>query len=337
VQKTVDAEWESEVEQIYGSYSIYHQSEGAEQSVFDEISGGVSSRSGHLLEQLRSQINLPETGRLLDVGCGNGAFLRAFSSVMRGWSLCGTELNAKYKKVVEDIPGVVALYVGGPTDVPGCFSIITLIHVLEHIPEPGQLLSQLWDKLDLGGHLVVEVPSFKRNPFDLLIADHITQFSKETFLRTVRGAGYDVITATEDWVPKELTIVARKGDRSASPGDSVTSSEVHPLLMRLDWLRAVVTMANRHSKSSRFGLFGTSIAATWLFDELAGRVEFFVDEDPNRAGRTYMDRPVYLPNDVPAGSRVLVALPPDFAEPVKARLEKHSLIFKLILPPVFAE
>jgi len=336
VQKTVDAEWESEVGRIYDSYSIYHQSEGTEQSVFDQASGAISSRSARLLQRLRSQVELPDTGRLLDVGCGNGTFLRTFSSALPRWSLRGTELNARYQKEIESIAGVEALHVGGPAEVPGCFDLITLVHVLEHVPNPRKLLAELWDKLEFGGMLVIQVPAFLRNPFDLLIADHITHFSKATILQPFRAAGYEIVIVTDDWIRKELTVVARKGSRPTSTGHSPSESALQPLLTRLRWLGAVVTMATGLSASSRHGLFGTSIAATWLFDELAGRVDFFVDEDPNRAGRTYMDRPVYLPNDVPAGSQVFVALPPDFAEPVKARLEKRCLKYKLVLPPVFS-
>jgi len=333
VQKTVDAKWESEVGRIYDSYSIYHQSEGMEQSVFDQASGAASSRSVRLLQRLRSQVELPDTGRLLDVGCGNGAFLRAFSSALPRWSLRGTELNAKYQKEIESIAGAGALHVGGPAEVPGCFEVITLVHVLEHVPKPRNFLTEVWDKLEFGGILIIQVPSFMRNPFDLLIADHITHFSKATILQLIRATGYEIVIATDDWVPKELTVVARKDNRPTHRGPSPSEAARQPLLTRLRWLRTVAAMATELSVASRLGLFGTSIAATWLFDELAGRVDFFVDEDPNRADRTYMERPVYLPKDVPAGSQVFVALPPDFAEPVKARLEEDSLEFELILPP----
>lgn len=337
VQKLVDTEWESEVERIYDTYSIYHQSDGVEQSVFEQDSGRASSRSSHLLGRLCSQVELSETGRLLDVGCGNGAFLRAFSSVMPYWSLEGTELNAKYKKQVESIDRVEALHVCPPKQVPGSFDLITLVHVLEHIPKPRELLAELWDKLNPGGLLVIEVPAFMRNPFDLLIADHITHFSKATIAHTVQAVGYEIIAVTEDWVPRELTVVARKGREQFSKADSISESSFEPLLTRLQWLDAVIAAAKELSASAPLGLFGTTIAATWLFDELEGQVSFFVDEDFSRAGRTYMDRPVYVPGDVTAGSQVLIPLPPGFAEPLKARLEKEKLDYDLVLPPAFSD
>lgn len=337
VQKIVDSDWESEVGRIYDSYSIYHQSAGTEQSVFDQSSGVGSSRSAHLLERLRSQGDLPDSGRLLDVGCGNGAFLSTFGAALPHWSLHGTELSAKYRKEIETIAGPGSLHVGGPTEVPGRFDLITLVHVLEHIPNPRRLLVELWEKLSVGGLLVIQVPGFMRNPFDLLIADHITHFNKTTILQPVRAAGYDVVIVTETWIHKELSVVARKGSGRTSSDNPLLEPALQPLLTRLRWLSAVVEAAAKLSASSGVGLFGTSIAATWLFTELAGRVDFFVDEDPNRAGRRYMKRPVYLPSEVPAGSQVFVALPSGFGEPVKARLETHSVRYRLVLPPVFSD
>ena len=106
VQKVTDHVWQSEVERIYEAYSVYHQSDGAEQSVFEEDSGRASSRSARLLERLNSHVQLPETGRLLDIGCGNGALLRAFGRFAPLWSLVGTELNGKYRPIVESFDGV---------------------------------------------------------------------------------------------------------------------------------------------------------------------------------------------------------------------------------------
>jgi 2-polyprenyl-3-methyl-5-hydroxy-6-metoxy-1,4-benzoquinol methylase len=337
VQKTADAEWQSEVAKIYDSYSIYHQSEGVEQSVFEQASGRVSSRSAHLLEHLRSQVRLPETGKLLDVGCGNGALLRAFSSTIPRWSLSGTELNAKYRKEVESIDRVEALHVCSPDRVPGSFDLITLIHVLEHIPKPRELLAGLWNKLEPGGLLVIQVPAYMQNPFDLLIADHITHFSTTTILDAVQAVGYEIVTVTDEWVPKELTVVARKGHARVSGKGSASESSLQPLLIRLQWLDAVIAVTRKLSASAPLGLFGTSIAATWLFEELAGRVSFFVDEDIARAGRTYMGRSVYFPSDVPSRSQVFIPLPPGFAEPLKARLEKSSSDYNLVLPPTFLD
>ena len=332
VQKVIDRVWQAEVEKIYETYVIYHQGNGAEQSVFEEDSGRASSRSARLLERLHTHIQLPETGRLLDVGCGNGALLRPFGRLAPLWFLAGTELNDKYRLVVESIARVEALYTCAPDQVPGTFDLITMLHVLEHIPAPRDFLTRLWDKLKFGGLLVIEIPDYQQNPFDLLIADHCTHFTVATATELIRSAGYEVISVATDWVPKELTVVARKIEHQQKNRTQVSASYSFDSIARsLQWLESVVTAAREFSTVDSFGLFGTSIAATWLFSELENVVSFFVDEDPHRAGKMYMGHPIYHPQEVPSGSHVFIVLPTRFAETVWHRITKSGVTYHL--PP----
>ena len=147
---------------------------------------------------------------MLDVGCGNGAMLRAFGKATTGWSLAGTELGDKYRRTVESIPGVESLHTCPPEEVPGQFDMVSMIHVLEHIPEPAAFLARLLPKLVPGGLLVVELPHHVANPFELLIADHCTHFAAATATALLERAGLEVLSVAENWVPKELTVVARK-------------------------------------------------------------------------------------------------------------------------------
>jgi len=330
VQKATDGLWRSGAENIYEAYSIYHQSRGAEQPVFEEIAGRASPRSARLLERLCSYIQLPEKGRLLDVGCGNGALLGEFSAFAPQWSLAGTELDDKYRPVVERLDRVEALYTCPPDQIPGTFNLITMVHVLEHIPQPRDFLVGLWNKLEIGGLLVIEIPDYLQNPFDLLIADHCSHFSAATLPKLIRSAGYEVMSIATEWIPKELTLVARKArTRQTNAADGATS--LAAVENSVQWLERVVQTARKISTKGGLGLFGTSIAATWLFSECEGAVTFFVDEDPDRAGRSYMERPVYRPNDVPSGSHVFITLPPRFAASVRRRFARADVTYHL--PP----
>ena len=101
---------------------------------------------------------------------------------------------------------------------------------------------------------------------------------------------------------------------------------------RLQWLSRQLETARRLAREGNFGLFGTSIAATWLFAELDGAVAFFVDEDPHRIGQTCFGRPIYRPGDAPAESQVFIALPPLLAAAVKDRLESQGLKLRFEIP-----
>jgi len=330
VQKPADAKFLAEIDDIYRTYTIYHQAAGAEQAVFEQSSGLPASRSVRLLETFRDRAGLKPTGRMLDVGCGNGATIRAFGQVAPGWTKAGTEFDAKYRREVESIANTEPLHVGPVEQVPGTFDVITMIHVLEHIVDPVAVLATLRGKLASGGLLLIEVPHHPANPFELLIADHRTHFTADSLTRALIAAGYEIVSVAEDWIPKELSVVARPAAAVLpvpAPGDASAARE--RIGGSLGWLRHTADHLRRLGADGPVGLFGTSIAGTWLAAEAGDAIAFFVDEDPNRAGRTYLGRPVHAPASVPEGSRVFVGLPPAVASGIASRLARPGVEFLL--------
>jgi len=151
VQKPASEDWLREATKIYAGYEIYIQGGGVEQSIFDPTSGVSTARSQKIVSWLTTSAALPERGNLLDIGCGNGAFLKAFATDHPGWQLTGLELGDKYQAVVEAIPGVKRLHVGSLENLDDRFDLIVLIHTLEHIPDPVAFLKMTSEKLYQGG------------------------------------------------------------------------------------------------------------------------------------------------------------------------------------------
>ena len=224
---------------------------------------------------------LPDTGRLLDIGCGNGAFLRAFARAMPRWTLVGTELSDATRAIVESIPGVEGLHVGSLDDLTGQFDLIALVHVLEHVSRPLDLLAVVSSKVKADGVVFVEVPDVPLNPFDLVIADHISHFTPATATALLESAGYVVSTSSRSWAVKEISVLARHATGVRERPRGHLEGEV---IDSLHWLLAVADAARAASARAApsFGLFGSSNAAAWLAQEVNCGMRFFVDEDPQR-------------------------------------------------------
>lgn len=317
VQQITDDAWRDDVRRIYSSYDIYHQSGGAEQLIFD-TDRAPAPRSARVLGTFAERNALPERGSLLDVGCGNGALLRTFAGLFPLWDLWGSELTDQKRPIVESIPGVRGLYVGDVSEIDRTFDLVTLMHVLEHIASPRSFLRHIKDRLRPDGRLLVQVPDLNENPFDLLVADHASHFTDRSAGRLLRDAGFEIAAIPANVVSKELTIEARPASAVAgsaeqrSAGDGVTGA--------VEWLARVKGDAVEAAHGRVFGVFGTSIAGTWLANELGDAVAFFVDEDASRIGREHMGRKILGPDSVPAGAMVYVVLVPHAATDVARRL-----------------
>lgn len=328
VQKPADSGFLADTEAIYRSYSIYHQGGGAEQSVFQSTSGLSASRSAQLLDRFHRRVPLLRSGRFLDIGCGNGATLRAFGDLRPDWIKCGTEFDARHAGAIAEIPNTLPLHTGPLDDLPSVFDVITMVHVLEHLPDPVAWLASLRHAIAANGVLLIEVPYHAANPFDLVIADHRTHFTAVSLEDCLHRAGYDVMMLSTDWIPRELSAVARPANNEVPSSTPEDATAVRTRVSdALRWLRGAADSVNALGATGELGIFGTSIAGTWLASQAHTRIAFFVDEDSQRIGRVHLGRPVLAPQDVPQGSHVYVGLPTDLARAIGHRLARPGITF----------
>lgn len=99
-------------------------------------------------------------GRLLDVGAGAGVFLGVARA--RGYDVSGIDLSARWAAYAREHYGaeVAVGDLSETTLAPQAYDVVTLWHVLEHLPDPLAALHKLREALNPGGRLVAEVPNF---------------------------------------------------------------------------------------------------------------------------------------------------------------------------------
>ncbi|MBI5519115.1 MAG: methyltransferase domain-containing protein [Desulfovibrio sp.] len=340
VQKRLDGQWRADAKAIYDDYVMYHLSDGAEQVVFD--AAGASPRTARLIEGMSAAWSLPGSGSLLDVGCGGGAFLAAFGRAMPGWKLFGHDHCAQRRAEVMAVPGACGFHCGALTDAAaqdGPFDAVSLIYVLEHMPEPVAELSRLRALLKPGGTLMVMVPDFAQNPFDLAVVDHCGHFFAETLARAAELAGYEIVALGRQWMAKEVGLLARPRPGGApAPKDGDPNQGQALARTSLDWLSRTVAAAKEtaralHAQGRPFALFGTAIAGSWLAQELAGHVDCFVDEDVLRWGKTHLGLPILGPAQAAPGTGLFLGFPPALATSIAERLTQAHPHLTPLLPP----
>jgi SAM-dependent methyltransferase len=143
--------------------------------------------------------------RILDVGCGDGAFL-AYAQ-RQGLEVQGIELNqvaaerarregyTVHSRLLQELTPALT---GGP------FDLITLFQVLEHVPEPVRTLTEAKRLLGPAGVIAIAVPNtddfFRFCPWDPAQwpPHHISHWRRCDLKRLAQAAGFAVVSCGGD-------------------------------------------------------------------------------------------------------------------------------------------
>jgi SAM-dependent methyltransferase len=159
---------------------------------------------GALLRERLSALSGIIPGRLLDVGCGTGDFLRLLKS--RGWDVAGLETSGEARARASEAGIEVS---GGELEdahwAPASFDAVTFWHVLEHLPRPTAALARARELLADRGVLIVEVPNASSPAFRLFgerwyhcdVPRHLQHFTPATLGDLLSRAGFDVVRRSD--------------------------------------------------------------------------------------------------------------------------------------------
>jgi len=142
--------------------------------------------------RILQQVTGNTTGRLLDIGCGDGTFLLAARAA--GWSVVGTEMNATFPRQagLEVYPKISDVRSHAP------FDSITLWHTLEHLPDPRATLKEIHGLLSSNGALIIAVPNagglqaraFGAKWFHLDVPRHLYHFTRSSLASVLQSEGF---------------------------------------------------------------------------------------------------------------------------------------------------
>jgi SAM-dependent methyltransferase len=113
------------------------------------------------IRALRRGTSAAGPGKLLDIGCAYGPFLKA--AAQEGFSVCGIDPAEDAVRYVRETLGLSAFrgFFPPPEEPfsPASFSVITLWYVIEHIKNLGPALDEAGKLLEKGGILAFSTPS----------------------------------------------------------------------------------------------------------------------------------------------------------------------------------
>jgi len=153
------------------------------------------------LSKVRFVRRFRRTGKILDIGCGLGYFLEA--ARREGFSACGMEGSGfamEYVRKEFGIP-VVPAPVESTTLEESTFDVVTLWHVVEHLPDPLAALRKIRSLLRDGGILIMETRNYRG--YDAraqgerwggwALPHHLWHFDPGSYRLLVEKAGFRVV------------------------------------------------------------------------------------------------------------------------------------------------
>lgn len=182
-------------------YENYHETTELD---FDEYS--LASNSKHIAglfainrQRLKWILRTGKSGKLLDVGCGRGYFLKTMSDA--GYDVAGMDVSMT---AIEYVRKQFALQASNTTLdelVRGGekYDVITMWHVLEHFIDPYDALNKIRQLLNDDGACFIEVPNLRSLKFLLAKQKwqggnhpkyHRTFFSNRTLRAALLKAGF---------------------------------------------------------------------------------------------------------------------------------------------------
>lgn len=183
---------------------VYEDPSGYETERADEQFGaGFPARRRDARVRLRyvRRFTGDDRGRLFDVGAAGGAFL--VEAREQGWGVAGVEPMPGAADFARRVMGL-DVATGLVQDVqlaPDGIDLVTMWHVLEHIPEPVGVLEQIRAWLRPHGRVAIEVPN-GGSPAARRLGPawpsaepdvHVSQFTPAAIRRLLVRAGFEVV------------------------------------------------------------------------------------------------------------------------------------------------
>ena len=174
-----------------------------------------NGRTASLLDFLSSQNIQPK--RYLDIGSSSGIMLKRFQEYFNCEAV-GVEPGDAYRDYARKLGLTIYADIADLKKTgENKFDLISMAHVLEHMPDPvGYLADLRRDVLSPSGGLLIEVPNlYSHESFEIA---HMTSFSGHSLRQVMYKAGYQVVALKKHGQPRSellplyLTILAQPLD-----------------------------------------------------------------------------------------------------------------------------
>lgn len=155
------------------------------------------------------------SGRLLEIGCAYGNFLRVAAAQ---YQVCGVEISQHavercHQHGLHVVQGDVS---GNLLADLGTFDACVLLDVIEHLQDPAKTLSYIAERLKQGGHILLTTGDFGstlartagRRWRLMTPPQHLWFFTQNGITKLARRLGFEVVAIDHPWKNVPIGLVA---------------------------------------------------------------------------------------------------------------------------------
>jgi len=160
-----------------------------------------------------------KSGKLLDVGTGDGLFLKVAKTA--NFDVYGTEISTAAVRAAKSLYDLdIHLIKIENADLEGnSFDVITIWHVIEHVTNPLEVLKKVYSLSKPGAVVFVATPNFDKylsriiyrlknnKPYPFYSSkgeQHVFHFTGYTLEKVIKKAGFNIITTGVDFAAVKL-------------------------------------------------------------------------------------------------------------------------------------
>lgn len=159
---------------------------------------GQRKVSAKIIEKV---ISFKDNGLWLDVGFGNGSLI--FTAEEYGFEVMGVDLRPQSVSAMNRLGYTVYCDLVQNLKLTSRLSVVSLMDVLEHVPYPKEVLTYIYENMEVGGCLVLSMPNSenllwklmteqKKNPY-LGELEHYHNFSRSRLTTLLQECGFQSV------------------------------------------------------------------------------------------------------------------------------------------------